>query len=271
MAIITISRGTFSGGKALAEQLAQRLGYPCLSREAVLTETMKEYGISESDMTTAMDKPPAFWLQAPYKRSVYLKCVTAVLLEHAKEGRLVYQGHVGHLLLSGISHLIRIRLIADMEFRIKAAMDRMNLDQNAAVAYIEKMDKQRHQWAQFLYGVDWTDAHLYDAVFNLEHNNINGICDLIVRMTELEPFQVTDQSQKAFNDFALSSRVWASLAKDKLIRSVSVSITADTGNVTITGSVGSEKTVEAITHAAEQVRGVKAVQNKVGVGADWYW
>ena len=33
MAIITVSRGTYSGGKNLAESLSQKLGYRSLSRE----------------------------------------------------------------------------------------------------------------------------------------------------------------------------------------------------------------------------------------------
>src|SRR5919197_611039 len=49
MSIITISRGSFSGGQALAERVAQRLGYSCLSRE-VLVEAAATYGVPESTL-----------------------------------------------------------------------------------------------------------------------------------------------------------------------------------------------------------------------------
>ena len=42
MAIITISRGTMSGGKKLAELLCQRLGYQCISRE-IIVEAAEKY------------------------------------------------------------------------------------------------------------------------------------------------------------------------------------------------------------------------------------
>ena len=42
MPIISVSRGTFSGGKHLAEELAQDLGYPCISRE-IITDAAKRY------------------------------------------------------------------------------------------------------------------------------------------------------------------------------------------------------------------------------------
>ncbi len=171
MAIITISRGTFSGGKAVAEILAQRLGYPCVSREIIL-DAAKQYGISEQKLTAAINEPPSFWQQVPEKRIAYLSFVTAALLERAKEGNLVYHGHAGHLLLSGISHTIRARVIADTEFRIKAAMEQRDLTREEAIVAIDKVDKERVKWTRFLYGVEWQDPSLYDVVLNLEHMTV---------------------------------------------------------------------------------------------------
>ena len=45
MSIITISRGTFSGGKAIAECVAENLGYACVSRE-ILSDAAETYGVS---------------------------------------------------------------------------------------------------------------------------------------------------------------------------------------------------------------------------------
>ena len=36
MPIITISRGSFSGGKMLAELVAKKLGYRCIDREHII-------------------------------------------------------------------------------------------------------------------------------------------------------------------------------------------------------------------------------------------
>ena len=83
MAMISISRGTFSGGKILAERLAGRLGYPCLGREEVLMEAGIEYGVSERELTEAVNQPPPFWQQVPGRRVAYLMCLTATLLKHA--------------------------------------------------------------------------------------------------------------------------------------------------------------------------------------------
>jgi len=271
MAIITISRGTFSGGKALAEALSKRLGYPCVSREEVFKTAIKEYEISEEELASVINRPPPFWVQVPSKRIALLKCVTSVILDHEKEGNLIYHGHAGHLLLTDIPHLIRIRLIADMAFRLKAAKELYNMEGDEAIAYIEKTDSDRNKWARFFYGIELGDPHLYDAVFNLQRNSIDNVCELVVRMTEFDQYKMTEASLKAFYDFKLASRVWASLAKDRHTRSAAVYVSADNGIVSITGNVTSEKTVDAVIQLARGVKGVMNVKNDIGIGGDLYW
>ncbi len=57
MPIITISRGTFSGGAKLAERLAQELGCSCLSRE-VISAAADRYGVPATAPIAALDHAP---------------------------------------------------------------------------------------------------------------------------------------------------------------------------------------------------------------------
>ena len=119
MSIIAISRGTFSGGEALAKRVAERLGYQCLSRETNLEAAAKEYGVPAEDLVAAMEKRPPFWQRVLGERTAHLTFVRAALCEQARADNLVYHGLVGHLLLPGIAHVMRVRVIADMDYRIK--------------------------------------------------------------------------------------------------------------------------------------------------------
>ena len=58
MPVITVSRGTYSGGKEIAECVAARISAPCLSRE-ILVEAAEKFGIPEHAMAEAMSKPPS--------------------------------------------------------------------------------------------------------------------------------------------------------------------------------------------------------------------
>src|SRR5208337_2085370 len=98
MAIITISRGTFSGGKMLAECLSQKLGYSCIDRD-VLAEKAATARVSQHDIRAALEAPPAFPGRFNHKRYLYLALVQAALTDEVRSGEAVYHGLAGHLLL----------------------------------------------------------------------------------------------------------------------------------------------------------------------------
>ena len=270
MAIITISRGTFSGGKAIAEELAGRLGCPCVSRE-IIFDAAKEYGVSEAELNNAFITPPRFWKQAPGKRFALLNLLRAALLNLSKDGNLVYHGFAGHHLLRGVSHVLRVRVIAGMEYRIKTAMEFRTVTRDQAVAMIRKRDRQSSNWARFLYGVDWQAPFLYDVILNHERISVKSAAETLVHMTELEEFKPTDASREAFADLLLGSRVWAALFKDPRTRSANIRVEARKGHVTVAGDADSEQIVDAIRDVALRVEGVKGVTCDIGVGFNWLW
>jgi cytidylate kinase len=271
MAIIMISRGTFSGGKALAERLADRLGYPCLSREEAVLDAVKKFGIKEKDLTAAMDELPPFWQHVHGKRLSYLRFFSSILLEHIKGENLVYHGHVAHLILGAFSHILRVRVIADIEFRIKGAMERKHFSREEAITFIEKIDKKRDKWTRFLYGVEWHDAALYDVLFNLERISIEVACEAIVHMAGMDVFKPTPQSHKDLDDRILSNKVHTALAINDQTKAARITVSADEGTVTIAGGASSMKVISAITDLAKKIEGVREVKTDVGVGSDWYW
>lgn len=271
MAIIMISRGTFSGGKTLAERVAERLGYPCLSREATVRETVEKYNISEKELTAAMNEVPPFWQQVHGRRLSYINMFSAVLMEHIRGENLVFHGHAPHLLLGSVSHVLSVRVIADNEFRITAAMKRKNLSREGAIAFIQKIDQQRDKWTRFLYGVEWKDPSLYGVLLNLEHISMDVAVDTIACMASMDAFKPTSQSQQAFADLILSSKVWSALAMNSQSMITNITVSSDAGIVTVSGGASSAKAISTITAVVQGVKGVKEVKSDMGVGPDWYW
>lgn len=264
MAIIAISRGTFTGGQELAEHLAAQLGYKSLSREVML-DAAASFGVPVEKFIEAMEKPPTFWERLTGERSDYLNYLRAALSERARAGNLVYHGYAGHLLLPGVSHVIRVRAIADLETRIQTAMARNNVDRKEAIARVKKIDKERSDWMRFLFNVDWQEPSLYDIVLNLTRLGIPAASDLVARMTVMDAFQPTPQSLKAMDDLVLASRVWTTLARNPDTEGASLNVEADAGSVTITGTAVSWDVVDSIEAVAARVEGVREVHSDVGV------
>jgi len=263
MSIIAISRGTFSGGEALAKRVAERLGYQCLARETNLEAAANRYMVPAEALTAAMEKRPSFWDRMLGERAAYLTLVRAALCEEARGGKLVYHGYLGHFLLSGISHVISVRVIADVEFRVQAAQRQQNLAREDALAHIEKTDKERREWIRFLFEVDWEDPHLYDLVLNLSRMSLDAACETVAQLTEWDEFQPNPISLEAMENLALHSQVSAALATDFRTRGADLRITADDGIVTITGKSRWPEVADAVPVVVRQLAGVKEIRCEI--------
>lgn len=264
MSIVAISRGTFSGGQALAECLAGRLGCPCLSREVVL-DAAASLGVPVEKFVEAMEKPPSFWERLTGERGDYLNYLRAAFYEYARHDNLVYHGYAGHLLIPGVSHVIKIRVIADVEDRVRTAMNRHGLDRKSALARVKQVDRERGEWMRFLFGVDWNDPTLYDVVVNISRLGVDGACDVVLAAAGLDAFRPTAQSRQAVEDLILANRVWITLAQDPSTEGASVKVVAQNGRVTITGQAISWDIADAIQRVASGVDGVTDVKSEVNV------
>jgi len=262
MSIIAISRATFSGGEAVAKGVAERLGYRCVSREVIL-EAARGYGVSAEELLVAMDRRPPLWERVSGVRSTHRVLVQAALCEYARGGKLVYHGHLGHLFLPGVTHVMPVRVIADLEFRIAAAMKQQTLTRDEAVRYIDEVDRERRQWTRFLFDVDWDDSRLYAVVLNLGYTSVAGACEAVARLAERPEFQPTAASTKAMQDLTLKSQIAAALALDIRTRGIFPEVVADDGIVTVTGTTQSPAVMEAVPLVVRQVEGVKEVRSRV--------
>lgn len=261
MAIITISRGTFSGGKRLAACLGATLGYRVISRE-VLVAAAERYGVHEETLAQGIEHPPTFWERFGADRQKYLAAITAALCHEARADNVVYHGHAGHLLLAGVAHVMRVRVIAPMAIRLPEAMAAHGLEGKAAEAYIRARDAERVAWTRFLYDVDWHDTSLYDLIVNLERIPLESACLTIAAVADRPEFRATADSRQALFDLFLVNHVRAALFLDPAVgaAAVAVEIGAQNGIVTLAGVLPSERQRNAVIAAVRALPEVQAVR-----------
>ena len=259
MSVVTISRGTFSGGKRLAECLAGRLKYRCVDRD-VIVEKAAAWGVSQQELRAALEKPPTFLERFRYKRYLYLALVQAALTEEVRGGEVVYHGHCGHLLLKGGAPLLRARIIAPLEYRIAQAQDRLRLSHSEVVAHIKKMDNDRKKWTQYLYGVDWNDASLYDLVINLEYIDIGEACNILAStVTQGKCYHFDRKCRAAMDDLARASRIKAELALNPGTSNLELDVLCEEGDVRVKGKIYDTDQIEQVERIAREVEGVTSV------------
>lgn len=256
MAIITISRGTFSGGKDLAQCLAQRLGYRSIDRETIIANA-SACGTSEEKLHEAIDKPPGFLDHFTEERRRYMTLFQACFAEEARRDNLIYLGNAGHLMLHGVSHVLRVRIIAPMEHRTRVVQESLHVSRGEAMAYIEKKDRDRARWTRFLYGVDWSDPVLYDLIINLERISIDEACSTVSSLAGEESFRLTPESQASIENLALSSRVRAALLTHPETAALVLEVDAHGGTVALRGKVRNHRQWQAVEDLVKGTTGVE--------------
>jgi cytidylate kinase len=208
MAIITISRGSFSKGKEVAEKVAQRLHYASVSREVIIRAS-KEFNIPEIKLARAIHDAPSFLERFTFGRERYLAHFESTLLEYFQKDNVVYHGLAGHFFVKNIPHVLKVRIVADLEDRIATEMAHQHISREQALAQLQADDYDRRQWGLKIFGVDTGDPQLYDLVIHLNKLTVDDAVEVICHTVRLPRFQTIPESQQALDDLALAAKVKA--------------------------------------------------------------
>jgi cytidylate kinase len=268
MCIITISRGSFSHGSEVAEKVAKELGYQCVSRE-ILLEASEQFHIPEIKLARAIHDPFSVFNRFTYGKERYIAYIRAALLKCVQKDNVVYHGLAGHFFLQEIPHVLKVRVIADLEDRVKEEMKREGISAEEARYILEKDDDERRKWGLQLYGHDTQDCSLYDLVVHIKRKKVDDAAALILYAARMSCFQTTPESQKIIDDLALSAEVKAVLVNEFPTSTVNAKDGAV--HVKIETRLNQQaKTIDSIKSIAEGIDGVKEVDVYVSplIGVD---
>lgn len=263
MTIITVTRGSYSMGKDVAEQAAQRLGYECISRD-ILLEASDKFNIPEIKLTKAFVDAPSILDRFTHGQQKYIAYIQSALTRHVCKDNVVYHGLAGHVLLKNISHVLKVCVTASFKRRVSILMERENVTEQDAMTRINKVDKERQKWTQSLYNVDPWDLKLYDISINVDRFNVEDSVDIICQSAKHPSFQTTDESQRSIEDFALACEVRAELVDSY----PDISVASTYGNVLLYTKSGDDRVRKLESSAKSIGQKIKGINNiEVHAGA----
>jgi cytidylate kinase len=255
MPIITISRGSYSRGKEVAEKLAEKLGYKCISRD-ILLEASEQFNIPEIKLVRAIHDAPSILERFTYGKERYVAYIRSTLLKQVGKDNVVYHGLAGHYMLRGIPHVFKVRILADLEDRVKEEMRREKISADEARYILKKDDDERRRWGIQIFGIDTWDPMLYDMVLHIKTLTVDDAVDLISHAAKLPHFQATPESQRLVDDMALAAGIEAVLVEEF----PSAKVEAKNGEVfvSIQGTLGEEnETVALVQRIANRAAGIE--------------
>ena len=263
MPIITISRGSSSMGKAVAEKVAGRLGYQLISRE-VLLDASSRFNVPEMKLEKAIHDAPGILDRYLHSKQSYVAYIRSALVERIVDDNVVYHGLAGHLLLKGIPHVLKVRINADMERRVAIVMARDGIPADEARIQIQEDDKQRRKWTHSLYDQDPWDSSLYDLSICIDKLSIDNAVDFICQAAATEGFQATEKNRQKAADIAIACRVKAALVDEF----PHIGVTCEYGNVLIyirAKDPMTGKLVKKLKLIRETIDGINHLETHAGV------
>lgn len=228
MPIITISRGSYSRGKEVAEKVAKELGYDCLSRDIVL-ETAKQLHIPEVKLIRALHDAPSIIDRIIGGKEKYIADFRNVLLKHLKTDNVVYHGLAGQFFLTGIPHVLKVRILGNIKHRIEEEMKREKISEKEALRIITTDDEERRLWSKHLYGIDTWDPNLYNMVLKIGKLTVDCAVGIILNAVKQPCFETTAESQQKLVDLSAIAEMHTQI-EESLIKN----ITGSDGDLTVT-------------------------------------
>ena len=200
--IYTIGREFGSGGKAIGEKLAERLGIKLYDKE-LLQQAAKDSGFCEEIFENHDEKPTnsflyslvmdtysvsgysaAPFLDMPLNHKVFLAQFETIK-KIAETESCVIVGRCADYALADNPDCINIFIHADMDIRVRNICKSLNVTENKARDIINKTDKQRASYYNYYTSKKWGDSKSYNLSLDAGKLGIDNCVEMILKYREL--------------------------------------------------------------------------------------
>jgi cytidylate kinase len=188
MPVITVSRLTGSGGAAIGQRIAERLGASYLNTQ-IIREVAHRLGISEATAAQHDERAEAFierlarvlWLAQPTvgplgspaapvpfetTTEAFVEVTRQLVREAAQTGNAVLFGHGAQFILADQPKVLHVRFIAPMPNRVARVMRREGVSQTAAERRVRDEDQRRANAIRQFYQADWHAPDPFHLILN---------------------------------------------------------------------------------------------------------
>ena len=194
--VINIGRQLGSGGTAVGEAVARRLGIGVYDKQ-LINLAAEQSGICPEIFEKADEKESRNlfatfigYLRSPFVGSEYsgsnvlssdalFKIQSDVIRDLASRESCVFVGRCADYILRNRDDVVRVFIMGDMPTRIKTIMARKNLSEDQAKKLKKEVDKDRSSYYRYYTDQIWGEAENYDLCIDSGRIGVQGVVDVI--------------------------------------------------------------------------------------------
>lgn len=243
----------------IAKRVADAIGYQCLGPE-LLSTVAEKYNLPAEKLPTALEKQPPSILRRNARRFFhYLACIEAEVTERLKADNIVCWGLAAQLYVLGVSHVLRVRLLAGRARLVALMAKDRNISTAKAEKELAKVLAGREQWSLSVFNQNESDPSFYDLVINLTQIDPDEAVNAVSQAVAYRKFTPNTYSIHSLADLALAAKVKAVLSASQ----TDFSVNARDGRVVVTAKAMKrerQKKAAAIKELAGGIEGVQFVE-----------
>jgi len=264
MPLIAMTREMGSLGKDVAAGIAARSGKRVVYHE-IIEPIANKMRLRKSHVERFLDGKSGMWERLTTDKtslSIFTADETFRFLRDGSTG--VIRGWGAVHLLRDIPHVIRVRVCAPMETRVKRMMERLATDDRANVESEIQISEEAHTAiTKRHFGVNWRDPELYDLVLSTERLSVDECVDEVEGLMKKRCFQETPESMRMVENLSLEWSVRSALRRDERTAEAEFTIQVNDGVAKLMGVVNTQAEANAAADVARSVEGVKDVDNQL--------
>ena len=183
--IISVGREFGSGGRVIAEALAERFNIPIYDRH-LITDIAEKTGLTPEEIEKYNENPKHRIVSRSvrgFSNSIednIAEMQFNIIDQKAQSGEsFVVVGRCSETKLRKYPALISLFVLGDMSEKIKRVMEVYSLSEDEAKKLIEKKDKKRKRYHNYHCSGHWGDSRLYDLSINSSRLGIEGTVDCL--------------------------------------------------------------------------------------------
>ncbi len=256
MPIVLITSPPHGLGQVLAQNLADKTGWPLYSRDQLVEEAHTQ-GIKLSRLEASIIKSPVISEKLAWEKELYLSFVIDTLFKRINNGNLIYSGRSGHFLFSGVPHVLRVGLGIPMELRIDNVSKQLGLSSEKSMDYLKSLDSDIEKWVRYIHREQANDPSHYDLFLNIGNLSLANASELLGNTAELADFHLTDKSMSQLEDLHMAARARLHLARNKETAGLNLGVRARNKVVTVTYMPRQEAAATSISSALQNLEGCR--------------
>jgi len=264
MPLIAMTREMGSLGKDVAVGIAERTQRKVVYHE-IIEPIANKMRLRKSHVERFLDGKSGLWERLTTDKtslSIFTADETFRFLRDGSTG--VIRGWGAVHLLKDVPHVIRVRVCAPLETRIRRMMERLATDNREAVENEIEISEEAHSAiTRRHFGVNWRDPEHYDLVLSTERLSVEECVDEIECMTKKRRFQETPESIRMVENMSVEWAARSALRRDGRTAGLSIQVSCDGGRVTLGGVVDTQREVAAAAEVVAEAEGVRDVENQL--------